>query len=456
MENYPIPTYPTGSLNFLHRLHAQDKSDLPGQAKIPLKIIVSGAGLGGLATAIALARRGHKVIVYEQVEKLGEVGAGIQTPSNSSRLLIRWGVDRYLKDKAVEPVDISFRRWQTGETIGYTKLVPDFRETYGAPYCVVHRAHFHDALFQRAIELGVRIVTGAKVVSYDFDAPSITVEDGTVHAADLVIAADGIRSPARKQLLGEMDRPPTLAGFAAYRATVSAERMKADPDTAWLVEKPSQNCWIGDMRHVMSYSIAGGGSFNMVLSHPESSDPSTWKQETALADMKSHFEGWDPRLVKTINMIDRTLKWPLLSGQPFVKWVADSGKFTILGDAAHAMLPYMSEGAAMAVEDGAALAAVLSKITCKDEIPTALKVFEKERIQRTSQMQQASAINGKLWHFADGPEQEARDASMRPECEGRSFSESPNQWSDPLTANWCYGYDAEREIERAWEALSIS
>jgi salicylate hydroxylase len=159
------------------------------------------------------------------------------------------------------------------------------------------------------------------------------------------------------------------------------------------------------------------------------------------------------RLVKIINMIDQTLKWPLLSGEALEKWVAPSGRFLILGDAAHAMLPYMSEGnsncvsacqrsltvrqgAAMAVEDGAALAEVLSKIKSCDQISTAIKVFEKERIKRTSQMLQASAINGKLWHFADGPEQEARDAAMRPEVEGRPFLESPNQWSDPLTANW--------------------
>ena len=108
-------------------------------------------------------------------------------------------------------------------------------------------------------------------------------------------------------------------------------------------------------------------------------------------------------------------------------------------------------GAAMAVEDGAALAEILSSIESKDQLAIATRVFEKERIRRTSQMQQASAINGKLWHFADGPEQKARDEAMRPEVEGRCFLESPNQWSDPITANWCYGYDAEKEMARAWE-----
>jgi salicylate hydroxylase len=174
---------------------------------LPLKIIISGAGLGGLATAIALARRGHQVTAFEQVEKLSEVcfsnsirdldltifqvGAGIQIPSNSSRLLLRWGVDHFLEGKVVEPENISFRRWKSGEVIGYTKLVPDFREIFDAPYYVVHRAHFHDALYRRAVELGVIVRTGAKVVDYDLDAPSITLEDGSKHLADLVVAAEG-------------------------------------------------------------------------------------------------------------------------------------------------------------------------------------------------------------------------------------------------------------------------
>lgn len=121
----------------------------------------------------------------------------------------------------------------------------------------------------------------------------------------------------------------------------------------------------------------------------------------------------------------------------------------IIGDAAHSMVPYMSEGAAMAVEDGAALAEVLSLIESRSELRSALEVFERHRILRTGQMQEASLVNGKLWHFADGPEQEARDAAMRSAMAGH-IDESPNQFSDPLTAQWTYGYDAEYEIREAW------
>lgn len=145
------------------------------------------------------------------------------------------------------------------------------------------------------------------------------------------------------------------------------------------------------------------------------------------------------------------MKTPLMSGEALDSWVSPSSKLLILGDAAHAMLPYMSEGAAMAVEDGAALAVALGRASSRSQIGFALRAFERERVARTGMMQEASMVNSMIWHFADGPLQEARDEAMRPEVEGRHFLSSPNQWSDPVTQEWAYGYDAERVMEEAWE-----
>ncbi|KAJ5811045.1 Monooxygenase FAD-binding [Penicillium robsamsonii] len=441
------PTYPSNCLKFLN-------DPLAGEGTIPaqvrLNIIVVGAGLGGLATAIALASSGHTVTVYEQAQKLGEVGAGIQIPSNSTRLLSRLGLDPYLKEYVTEPGSISFRRWQSGDVIGLTQLIPNFREQFGAPYYVIHRANFHSALHKRALDLGVTVKVASRVVGYNVEGPSIVLGNGETASADLVVAADGVKSVARGTM-DESSKPSfEKTGFAAYRATVDVERIKEDPELAWLLEKPALNIWIGDQRHVMTYTIGAGKSFNMVLSHPDDSDPSTWDQVNTLSDMRREFQGWDSRLEKIIGLIEKTIKWPLISGVPLPRWV--NGKVLILGDAAHAMLPYMSQGAAMAVEDGAALARSLSKIGNAADIPKALGIFEQIRIERAGMMQEASLLNGKLWHFADGSLQEARDAAMKPETLGLPSSHSPNQWSDPATQIWCYGYDAEQEIDQAWKS----
>jgi salicylate hydroxylase len=151
-----------------------------------------------------------------------------------------------------------------------------------------------------------------------------------------------------------------------------------------------------------------------------------------------------------MGLIDHVLKWPLIGNNSLDSWVSASSRLVILGDAAHAMVPYMSQGAAMAVEDGAALAVALNNISSTAELKFALRTFEKERKTRTSKMQEASMVNAMIWHFPDGPEQRARDAAMRPEVEGRSFQTSPNQWSDPVTQAWAYGYDAEDAMQTCW------
>ncbi|OQD66699.1 hypothetical protein PENPOL_c004G08390 [Penicillium polonicum] len=446
-----VPTYPSNCLEFAKIFLAPETqvSDQAEKAKVPLNILLVGAGLGGLATAIALSQSGHKVTVYEQTSVLGEVGAGIQVPSNSTRILFKLGLKPYLEPYVTEPENIAFRRWQTGKVIGNTSLAPDFTEKFGAPYYVIHRAHLHSALCQKVQDMGIEIKLGARIENYNPSVGSITLADGTTYTGDLVVAADGINSVARKIVLGGEDLAARKLGFAAYRATVDVERMKSDAEVSWILKKPALNIWIGDSRHVMTYTIGAGKAFNMVLSHPDATDPSTWDPLKAVDNMKAEFEGWDPVLTKMIGMVDKSLKWPLVSGSVLDKWVSE--KLVILGDAAHAMLPYMSQGAAMAVEDGLALSRSLAKINSKEQLAESLSIFESVRMERAGQMQEASLLNSHLWHFADGPLQEARDAAMIPEVEGIPFSYSPNQWSDPATQMWCYGYDTERAIDEAWE-----
>ena len=152
-----------------------------------------------------------------------------------------------------------------------------------------------------------------------------------------------------------------------------------------------------------------------------------------------------------MNLATNALKWPLMGNNSLERWVSPSSRLVVLGDAAHAMVPYMSQGAAMAVEDGAALAVAVSNMASLSELGFALGIFETARRQRTTMMQEASMVNAMLWHFPDGPEQRARDDAMRPETQGRHFLSSPNQWSDPRTQSWAYGYDAEEDMEERWQ-----
>ncbi|WQF86747.1 Putative FAD-binding domain, FAD/NAD(P)-binding domain superfamily [Colletotrichum destructivum] len=454
--NLSSTSYPSNSLKFLQALGPNENGTLPSstsKANIALDILIVGGGLGGLATAVALSKSGHKVTVLEQATQLSEVGAGIQIPPNSSKLLQRWGVMDIMSEQAVRPDGISLRRWENGERIGFTDLSETFVELCGAPYYVAHRAHLHSALYERALELGVTVRLNSRVSSYDPQAPSATLFNGQTFEADLIVAADGVKSVARNLLPSNQVASPNYTGFAVYRATVDISKMRKIPEIAWILEKPALHVWIGEDRHVMTYTIAAGQSFNMVLSHRDHRDPSTWQQKTQdeiLAEMRAEFQDWDPQLTKIIDLIDTTVKWPLMAGVPLENWVADSERLVILGDAAHAMLPYMSQGAAMAVEDGAALAVAINNISSREQLGLALGVFQNERKIRTSMMQEASLVNALLLHFKDGPEQRARDAAMRPEVEGRKFSSSPNQWSDPLTQSWAYGYDAEYTMLEQW------
>ncbi|KAJ5403239.1 hypothetical protein N7509_003110 [Penicillium cosmopolitanum] len=437
------PTYPSNCLAFLNEKLIESSNNT---CRVPLNIVVVGAGLGGLATAIALASSGHSVTVYEQAPALGEVGAGIQIPSNSTRLLSRLGLDPYLEKYVTEPEVISFRRWESGDIIGLTCLMPDFRNIFHAPYYVIHRADFHTALHQRALDLGVSIKLASRVTEYNPQGSSIFSREWDYCFSRF----DRVKSVARRLVDKPGQRAFEQTGFAAYRATVDVAKMKADPEISWLLERPSLNIWIGDQRHVMTYTIGAGKSFNMVLSHPDTTDPVSWDRSDALSDMKREFQGWDKRLEKIIGMIESTIKWPLVSGIPLTRWA--SGRIVILGDAAHTMLPYMSQGKCCnGCRRWRGIGMSLSKIESKADIPQALGIFEQVRIDRTSKMQEASLLNGKLWHFSDGPLQRARDAAMQPETRGEPFSHSPNQWSDPATQMWTYQYDAEAEIEIAWQ-----
>ncbi|KAL2835281.1 hypothetical protein BDW59DRAFT_156097 [Aspergillus cavernicola] len=471
LDQIQLPTYPSGSYNFIRRLRNEavpKSSPSYGECKrdetsnpinnenqlifpVKLNITIIGAGVGGLSTAIALKREGHSVTVYEQALALSEVGAGIQIPPNSSRILHSWGLKAALERRSIKPTSILWRRWQDGSTIGNARLNPELEEEFGSPYYVTHRAHLHDALHERVRGLGVPVRLGKRVEGYEVDDGVVRFSDREVVKTDLVIAADGIKSFARKLLNGERDKGPYGHGLAVYRATVSMDDIRADPLLKWIADSPALNLWLGHNLHVMSYAIAGGERYNLVLTHPTLPNQiQNISSADILNEMRSSYDGWDPVLKRLLDLVNHALEWPIHAVDIPERWASNSGKLVLIGDSAHAMAPYMALGAAMAVEDAAAMAAALNRLGSRGELGDVISKWTAVRKRRVTQVHQASFGHGLILHLPDGPVQRARDEALKAELGEGAITESPNQWNDPTVREWVYAYRPDVDINESF------
>lgn len=464
------------------------------KAPLSLHIVVVGCGLGGLAAAHTLAHAGHRVTLVESAPAIGEVGAGIQVTPNLSRLLIRWGLGQALKDIAVVPEAIAFRRYNTGELIGWTKWGDTMEKNYGSPYYHIHRADFHRLLYDLAVPL-VTLRLASTVVKIDpspATGPSITLKSGEVIRADLIVGADGVKSMIRDVVVGGPTHA-TPTGDAAYRAVIPVDKMLSDPELKSFIENPEMTAWMGPQRHIMAYCIVrflvlddlqmligflqrAKKEYNVVLLHPDDGSVESWTAEGSAEKMRKDFEDFEPRIQKILSFIPSTLKWKLMDRQPLATWVHPEGRVVLLGDSCHPMLPYRAQGAAMAVEDAAVLGNLLSRLTHISELPHLLRGYEAIRHTRTANTQKSSRLNQRIFHYPDGPEQEKRDSEMKaamlyerarlppdhlralPEEERKKVNlnedftgeGNSNQWADMKKNLEQFGYDADLEADRWW------
>ncbi|EMD31600.1 hypothetical protein CERSUDRAFT_119636 [Gelatoporia subvermispora B] len=434
------------------------------KAPLQLHVIVVGCGMGGLAAAHCLAEAGHKVTLLESAPAIGEVGAGIQVSPNVSRLLIRWGLGEVLEGVAVRPEAIVLRRYATGEKVGYTRWGAKMEE-FGAPYYHIHRADFHKLLYDLAAPKMI-LRLGATVVAVDPDAPSVTLKSGEVVHGDLIVGADGIKSFVQTVVIGKVN-PAEPTGDAAYRAVIPADLMLEDPELKPFIDTPEMTGWMAPGRHLMAYCIRAKKEFNVVLLHPDDGSVESWTAEGSADKMRSDFADFEPRVQKLLSFVNSTLKWRLMDRQPLQTWVHPSGRVTLLGDACHPMLPYRAQGAAMAIEDAAVLGRLFSHIRSRSQMKDLLEAYQTLRLERTAETQASSRLNQKIFHLPDGPEQEARDASMRAAMEAElsmldrerrgeaakvedMLEGNFNQWADRRKNEKQFGYDAEAEADRWW------
>ncbi|KXH43075.1 hypothetical protein CSIM01_01829 [Colletotrichum simmondsii] len=382
-----------------------------------MRVLIIGAGLGGLACAIACRREGFEVVVLERANRLVPIGAGLQLPPNGTRIARQLGyLDRLLQCGVV--IDgMEYRRYADGAHL-HTLSAKDAQAQYGDLWMVVHRADLHYILWQTCKEIGVDLCLDMDVERIDFDGKRVYLEDGDDIGGDVIIGADGLWSICRDQLLGAAS-PPVETGDLAYRATFPFDYLKAlnDPRVDDLCARKLATVWMGPDKHTVFYPVRGGREFNLVLIRPDNMQPGEKRVQGDIEEMRESYRGWDETLTKLISLIPRVQKWKLCTHPELKTWT--KGCFALLGDSCHPSLPYQAQGAAMAVEDGAVIGKLLGLLKNSSgaenmipQIPEILKLYETLRKDRTTVNVQGATSNRKWYHVRDGPEQEARDAEM--------------------------------------------
>jgi salicylate hydroxylase len=379
------------------------------------KLLIAGAGIGGLSAAIACARTAApadlSITLFERSNELAEVGAGLQLGPNVTAVLNRWGLEQALHKVAMVPESLRVMSAITGAELGKLVLGAHARVRYGAPYLTIHRSDLQ-ALLLSALKHceNVEINLGCAIADFDQDGKGVAVHttDGRQVQGDALVGADGLWSRVRQQLLS--DGPPRVTGHVAHRALVKQadlpERLRTRQITVWL----------GPHLHVVHYPVRGGDWLNVVAIHqglpgrPDDKDATNWDRAANAVALQTAMAATCPALQDLMQSIEPWRLWAL-SIRPPVRNSRSmaQGRVALLGDAAHPMLPFLAQGAGMAIEDAQALANSLSDDAT--DVPGALLVYAARRWQRNARVQARSIRNGQIFH-ATGPLRVARDVSL--------------------------------------------
>ncbi len=357
-------------------------------------IIIAGAGLGGLTLALCLARAGFGVTVLEQAAALGEVGAGVQISANGARVLYHLGLEGPLKAVGFTPEAGEMRHWQTGETLSRRPLGNDSEARFGFPYFHLHRADFHRVLaeaLEQAAPGAVRLDAKVTGFSQADDGVTVTTANGDSYHGDVLVGCDGIHSTVRGQLFGP--DAPRFTGCVAWRATVPVDALPAGH------VRPVASNWIGLGGHFVHYYVRRGELVNCVgVMEQDEWQAESWSNEGAKSEFLKDFAAWHDDLKVLIKASESCFRWGLFDRDPMPRW--SDGRVTLLGDACHPMLPFMAQGAVMAIEDAYTLAQCLATGAAPS---SALLRYEDLRRERTATVQQMSRDNIQFFHHADIP-----------------------------------------------------
>lgn len=387
-----------------------------------------------------------------------QIGAGLQITPNASRIFQHFGIYDALEPKAAEPTLLQVRRYSDGKILSRTeKFNDEMRTKYGAPFWDLHRVDAQRALADRATALGVTLKLGARVTSIDFDRPAVKLENGDQHEADLIVAADGLWSKCREQFLatqGQSDSPlPT--GDLAYRIVLNLDEVDDQELRHW-ISTPSCQFWIGPKAHVVAYSLRNCEMFNIVLLVPDDLPSNVARQPGSLGEMRALFTSWDPVLNRFLDQVKSVDKWKLMHRPELNSWVNDKSNLVFIGDSCHPMLPYLAQGANSSIEDGAVLGNVLAALETKDQLPSALHLYERLRKRRGETIVRETFAQREDFHMQNGSKQQARDELMLSKLGKAIDVKFPSRWQCPEVQPWLYGYDAYAESTAALREWPLS
>ncbi|KAF7627606.1 putative salicylate hydroxylase [Aspergillus flavus] len=386
-----------------------------------MKVIIVGAGIGGLTCAIACRREKLDVIVLERSSVLLPVGAGIQIPPNGLRVLQELDLKQEVLEKGAIVKSMDLRRYKDGGLITSMECGQTVAREYGGPWVIIHRADYQQILFDRALLMGAKVCFGATVDDLDVENTQVILEGGETVAGDIIIGADGLWSKVRHAIF---DRPVPLieTGDMAYRAVFPRKQLENlhNPEIDSLCSKTSVTAWLGPEKHAVFYPVRGGEEYNLVLLQPDNLPTGIRTNEGDLEEMKSAFRDWDATLQKLISCISSVVRWKLCHLPELDTW--SKGSVTLLGDACHPTLPYQAQGAAMAAEDGAVLGMLMGSVVERIDTPTdsldatlggliseSLNVYEDLRKAPTTANVNGALRNRGAFHMRDGIMQWMRD-----------------------------------------------
>ena len=393
-----------------------------------LPVLIVGGGIGGIAAALALARHGYRSLVLERAPSLREVGAGIQLGPNAFRVFDYLGIGADARRVAVFIDHLRLIDAMSAEPVASIPLGEEFRRRYGNPYAVLHRGELHGVLLKAALANGlVSIRARATVVDFTSGSASVTAtlkESGEEVEGAALIGADGLWSTVRERIVA--DGPPRVSGHSTYRSVISREEMPED------LQINAATLWAGPKCHIVHYPLSGWKLFNLVVTYHNDAPSPVAGAPVEADEVRRGFHSVSPKINKLIERGKDWKLWVLCDREPVANW--SSGRVTLLGDAAHAMLQYFAQGACMALEDAVCLADAV--VLAGGDFEAAFQRYQSERVLRTARVQiQSRAIGDFIYHPA-GVAAALRNAEMR--------ARTAEDWYRSL--DWLYGHDASLRV----------